>query len=100
MLIASHRLEEVQRICDRATVLRHGKVTGACDPRQETPASLARMMVGADVAGVEKVEPPADGAIQLQVTDLSVSPRTPCPSTAPNRWRRCCMSRHARCTGS
>ena len=77
VLYISHRLEEVQRICDRATVLRHGKVTGACDPRQETPASLARMMVGADVAGVEKVEPPADGAIQLQVTDLSVNPRTP-----------------------
>jgi simple sugar transport system ATP-binding protein len=77
VLYISHRLEEVQRICDRATVLRHGKVTGACDPRQETPASLARMMVGADVAGVEKVEPPADGAIQLQVADLSVNPRTP-----------------------
>lgn len=52
VLYISHRLEEVQRICDRATVLRHGKVTGACDPRAETPASLARMMVGSDVAVV------------------------------------------------
>ena len=77
VLYISHRLEEVQRICDRATVLRHGKVTGVCDPRQETPASLARMMVGAEVAGVETAEPPADGALQLEVTSLSVSPRSP-----------------------
>ncbi len=77
VLYISHRLEEVQRICDRATVLRHGKVTGVCDPRKETPASLARMMVGAEVAGVEKVEPPADGVLQLEVTSLSVSPRSP-----------------------
>ena len=54
VLYISHRLEEVQRICDRATVLRHGKVTGACDPRKETPASLARMMVGSDVASVSR----------------------------------------------
>ena len=33
-------------MCDRATVLRHGKVVGHCDPRKETAASLARMMVG------------------------------------------------------
>lgn len=53
VLYISHRLEEVQRICSRATVLRHGKVTGACDPRQETTGSLARMMVGSDVASVQ-----------------------------------------------
>ena len=33
ILYISHRLEEVRRLCDRATVLRHGKVVGQCDPR-------------------------------------------------------------------
>jgi simple sugar transport system ATP-binding protein len=77
VLYISHRLEEVQRICDRATVLRHGRVAGACDPKAETPASLARMMVGSDVASVTHPERDERGEVQLSVSDLSVLPRTP-----------------------
>ena len=77
VLYISHRLEEVQRICDRATVLRHGKVTGACDPRQETPASLARMMVGSNVAEVEKTTSDASGPVGLETRQLNAKARTP-----------------------
>ncbi|MGF9691431.1 ABC transporter ATP-binding protein [Rhizobium sp. 0TCS1.26] len=77
VLYISHRLEEVQRICDRATVLRHGKVTGACDPKRETPASLARMMVGSDVAGVTRATLPEGGAALIEVSGLTVPARTP-----------------------
>ena len=52
ILYISHRLEEVKRLCDSATVLRHGKVVDHCYPRQETAASLARMMVGSEVHSV------------------------------------------------
>ncbi|MCB2039213.1 MAG: ATP-binding cassette domain-containing protein, partial [Ottowia sp.] len=52
ILYISHRLDEVRRICDHATILRHGRVTGYCTPADETPASLARMMVGDTVADV------------------------------------------------
>lgn len=77
VLYISHRLEEVQRICDRATVLRHGKVTGACDPKQETPASLARMMVGADVAAVSAEGTSTKGEVLLEARRLGVGARTP-----------------------
>ncbi|MDQ1185978.1 ABC transporter ATP-binding protein [Agrobacterium larrymoorei] len=77
VLYISHRLEEVQRICDRATVLRHGKVTGACDPRQETPASLARMMVGSDVAGIQRDDECTIGDVAVEIIGLSVPARTP-----------------------
>ena len=54
ILYISHRLDEVKRLCDRATILRHGKLISECDPRKETAASLASMMVGEDVADVKR----------------------------------------------
>jgi simple sugar transport system ATP-binding protein len=79
ILYISHRLEEVKRMCDSATVLRHGKVVGHCDPRRETASSLARMMVGNDVQAV--VREPAEGMdkapVLLEVKRLSRAPATP-----------------------
>jgi simple sugar transport system ATP-binding protein len=49
ILYISHKLHEIQELCDRATVMQAGKVTGEAEPRQETPASLARMMIGRDL---------------------------------------------------
>ena len=45
----SHKLHEIQTLCDSATILRGGKVTGEAIPRDETPASLARMMIGREL---------------------------------------------------
>lgn len=77
VLYISHRLEEVQRICDRATVLRHGKVTGACDPRQETPSSLARMMVGGEVAEISGAGLGKPGDLLVEIKELSAPARSP-----------------------
>lgn len=72
ILYISHRLEEVKRLCDRATVLRHGKVVAHCDPRQETAASLARMMVGDEVAVVRRPETAeGSGEVLLEARRLS-----------------------------
>jgi simple sugar transport system ATP-binding protein len=49
ILYISHKLDEIRALCHRATVLRSGRVTGSCDPRQENSASLARMMIGGDL---------------------------------------------------
>lgn len=79
ILYISHRLEEVKRICDRATVLRHGKVVGHCNPREETAASLARMMVGNEVQAV--VRAPVEGIETaqplLEIRSLTRKPATP-----------------------
>jgi simple sugar transport system ATP-binding protein len=79
ILYISHRLEEVKRMCDRATVLRHGKVVGHCDPRNETAASLARMMVGNEVQQVVRppVEVSAPHPSLLEIRGLERKPATP-----------------------
>ena len=45
----SHKLDEVQELCDTATVLRNGKVTGTARPKESTSVELARLMVGAEL---------------------------------------------------
>ena len=48
ILYISHKLDEIMSLCDHATVLRAGRVTGECVPARETPQSMARMMIGHD----------------------------------------------------
>lgn len=45
----SHKLDEVQELCDTATVLRNGRVTGVARPKETTSLELARMMVGSQL---------------------------------------------------
>lgn len=80
ILYISHRLSEVKRLCDAATVLRHGRVVGHCDPSSETPASLARMMVGNEIGTVDRPPPPASAVVSsplLEVRNLQRKAATP-----------------------
>jgi ABC-type uncharacterized transport system ATPase subunit len=79
ILYISHRLDEVKRLCDAATVLRHGKVVAHCMPQQETAASLARMMVGNAVEAVTREAAPVaiKAEALLEVRDLNRPPATP-----------------------
>ena len=76
ILYISHKLDEIRTLCQQATVMRAGKVTGRCDPRRESASSLARMMIGADLphpsprAGVP-------GAPALVVRDLTLPAADP-----------------------
>jgi general nucleoside transport system ATP-binding protein len=69
ILYISHKLHEIRELCTACTVLRGGQVTGVCDPRQETNASLSRMMIGAEPPALEHHErQPGEGV--LKVNDL------------------------------
>ncbi|MGA2818020.1 MAG: ABC transporter ATP-binding protein [Xanthobacteraceae bacterium] len=77
LLYISHKLEEVKRLCDTATILRGGKKVATCDPRQETAASLARMMVGADIGEVKAMSGRSVSVPRLVIYKLSLEPDDP-----------------------
>ncbi len=77
LLYISHKLEEVKRLCDTATILRGGKKVATCNPREETAASLARMMVGADIGIVKAGAARATTVPRLVIKDLSLEPDDP-----------------------
>jgi ABC-type uncharacterized transport system ATPase subunit len=70
LLYISHHLEEVKRLCDRATILRLGKLVGTCDPRVETPRSLAALMVGSQIMEVRAAGAHSLGKDRLVVSKL------------------------------
>src|SRR4029079_1796885 len=77
LLYISHKLDEVKRLCDTATILRGGKKISTCDPRLETAGSLARMMVGADIGEVRAASGRSTTVPRLIVTALTLEPDDP-----------------------
>ncbi len=71
ILYISHKLDEIMELCDSATILRGGRVTGNVDPRHESASSLARMMIGKELPVVEHGEVDAAGEDRLVVAGLS-----------------------------
>ena len=77
ILYISHKLEEVKRLCDIATILRGGKKVSTCNPKLETAASLARMMVGTEIREVKASTERKTTVPRLVVNDLSLEPDNP-----------------------
>ncbi|QRM57646.1 ABC transporter ATP-binding protein [Sinorhizobium sp. BG8] len=77
ILYISHKLNEIQSLCHRATILRAGRVTGLCDPSGESAASLARMMTGADLQGLSDRAAVSGGIARLEVRNLSLPTNDP-----------------------
>jgi simple sugar transport system ATP-binding protein len=72
ILYISHRLDEVKRLCHAATILRHGRVVARVNPRDETAASLARLMIGADIHAVQGGRARVEGAARLTLSALDL----------------------------
>jgi simple sugar transport system ATP-binding protein len=80
ILYISHKLDEIRELCDVATILRNGRVSGSAIPRQHSNSSLARMMVGAELKEC-KLEPRQPGPIRLELTNLSLATEDPFGTT-------------------
>ncbi|MDO9088981.1 MAG: ABC transporter ATP-binding protein [Burkholderiaceae bacterium] len=69
ILYISHKLHEIRELCTACTVLRGGKVTGVCNPQEESNASLSRLMIGAEPPALKHREVQV-GAPVLEVRSL------------------------------
>ena len=72
ILYISHKLHEIRELCNACTVLRAGRVTGVCNPSEESNASLSRMMIGAEPPQLQH-RPQQAGAVVLDVNGLSLA---------------------------
>ena len=77
ILFISHKLEEIRAICDRATILRGGRVTGHVDPREHDAHDLARMMIGRDMPEAMPAVPLSGGEKRLEIIGLDHRPEDP-----------------------
>jgi ABC-type sugar transport system ATPase subunit len=71
VIYISHRLEEVFKIADRATVLRDGQVTATLNPKETTREALIRLMVGRALHESAPADASATREPVLEVRDLS-----------------------------
>jgi ABC-type sugar transport system ATPase subunit len=76
IVYVSHKMDEIFRVCDRATVLRDGETAGVIELLGATPQTLVRMMVGRELAASwqagSPLGPPApQGQPLLCVTGLT-----------------------------
>jgi len=69
---ATHKLEELDRIADDATVMRDGRVAGEAPFQDLTREQIVRWMVGRDLGGLYARTPTPLGDVALRATGVSL----------------------------
>jgi ABC-type uncharacterized transport system ATPase subunit len=80
ILYISHKLDEIRALCDSATVLRGGRVSGTAIPKNETNESLARLMIGGELAEC-RLSPREPEEVRLELDHLSLPTSDPFGTT-------------------
>ena len=73
VVYVSHKMDEIFRICDRATVLRDGETVGTVETAASSVNELIRMMVGRELRLATRTARPPAGEIALQAEGLTTS---------------------------
>ncbi|MBQ9860327.1 MAG: sugar ABC transporter ATP-binding protein [Clostridia bacterium] len=73
MIYISHRMDEINRISDRVTVMRDGEYVGTVNTKDVTKDDIVKMMVGRVIMGEQKEAScvPADAPVILEVKNLN-----------------------------
>jgi ribose transport system ATP-binding protein len=71
IIFISHRLNEIQRVSDRITILRDGKWIGTSEVRDLSQNDIVKMMVGREVEQSTKKQAKPSSEVILQIKNLS-----------------------------
>ena len=73
IIFISHKLDEIKKICDRATIMRNGKSMGTYNVSEISTQEMSRLMVGREVSlEFEKKEQHLSDGIFMKVRNLTV----------------------------
>ena len=71
ILFISHKLDEIRELCDEATVLRGGEVTGRVDPRGHSASHLATLMIGREMPKLAVTKATPSNEVRLSLNGLN-----------------------------
>ncbi len=72
ILYISHKLAEVRALCQRATILRGGRVVAECDPTELSTREMAELMIGERLTPPERRARETGEAPRLELCELSL----------------------------
>ena len=71
IIFISHKLNEIKEICQRITIMRHGKSVGTYDVAGLTVEDISKLMVGRDIILKVEKKPAKPKEVRLSVRNLS-----------------------------
>ena len=71
IIFISHKLDEVMELCDSATVLRHGRVSGFIKREDMDEKTLSRLIVGRDIVNSIEKDDASTGETILKIRNVS-----------------------------
>ena len=77
ILYISHKLHEIKALCDEATILRNGCVTGHVLPADNSTSDLARLMIGRELPSYQHAQFEGDKHCLFEVNGLSYQAEDP-----------------------
>src|SRR5690606_29753874 len=70
ILYISHKLHEIKELCDEATILRNGRVSGHVDPKDNSTSDLARLLIGRDLPSYVRQDYQGAEPVLFQIESL------------------------------
>lgn len=70
VIFISHKLDEIKRICDRATIMRSGKSMGTYNVNEISTSDMSKLMVGREVVLEFDKQPAKVKDVMLSVSHL------------------------------